>query len=215
MLGVAMGLASRGAIPFPSTFACFLERAADFIRERLAAYGYQNARLEPFAFGRGWTLDHLTVEMLEPRYLPLLGYADAWTPSTSGEIVGAPVFGPVRAPEDVAALGDRLRGAILMSQDILTNFVRKDRPNASEPSYVPNSAAYATSVGQRGTGPGRGGRGAAETPQQRQQRLGQALHDAGVAVVLKPSTGEHGTVFVTGRDNGANGTPSVTLSAEH
>ena len=32
MIGVAMGLASRGAIPFPSTFACFLERAADFIR---------------------------------------------------------------------------------------------------------------------------------------------------------------------------------------
>jgi transketolase len=27
-----MGLASRGAIPFPSTFACFLERGAEFIR---------------------------------------------------------------------------------------------------------------------------------------------------------------------------------------
>jgi transketolase len=27
-----MGLASQGAIPFPSTFACFLERASDFIR---------------------------------------------------------------------------------------------------------------------------------------------------------------------------------------
>ena len=32
MVGAAMGLASRGAIPFPSSFACFLERAADFIR---------------------------------------------------------------------------------------------------------------------------------------------------------------------------------------
>ena len=32
MVGVAMGLASRGAIPFPSTFACFLSRAYDFIR---------------------------------------------------------------------------------------------------------------------------------------------------------------------------------------
>jgi transketolase len=32
MIGVAMGLASRGAIPFPSTFAAFLTRAADFIR---------------------------------------------------------------------------------------------------------------------------------------------------------------------------------------
>ena len=32
MIGASMGLAARGAIPFPSTFACFLSRAADFIR---------------------------------------------------------------------------------------------------------------------------------------------------------------------------------------
>ena len=32
MIGAAMGLASRGAIPFPSTFAAFLTRAHDFIR---------------------------------------------------------------------------------------------------------------------------------------------------------------------------------------
>jgi transketolase len=32
MAGSAMGLAARGAIPFPSTFACFLTRAADFVR---------------------------------------------------------------------------------------------------------------------------------------------------------------------------------------
>ena len=32
MVGAAMGLASRGAIPFPSSFACFLTRASDFIR---------------------------------------------------------------------------------------------------------------------------------------------------------------------------------------
>ena len=32
MIGAAMGLAARGAIPFPSTFACFLTRAYDFIR---------------------------------------------------------------------------------------------------------------------------------------------------------------------------------------
>jgi transketolase len=32
MVGASMGLASRGAIPFPSSFACFLGRASDFIR---------------------------------------------------------------------------------------------------------------------------------------------------------------------------------------
>jgi transketolase len=32
LVGIAMGLAARGAIPFPSTFAAFLSRAYDFIR---------------------------------------------------------------------------------------------------------------------------------------------------------------------------------------
>ncbi|MDQ3349601.1 MAG: transketolase [Acidobacteriota bacterium] len=32
MVGAAMGFAARGAIPFPSTFACFLARASDFVR---------------------------------------------------------------------------------------------------------------------------------------------------------------------------------------
>jgi carboxypeptidase Q len=187
------------------------KRAAEWMRDRLASDGLANAHLEAWKFGRGWTLDQLTVEMIEPRYLPLIGYADAWSPSTAGEIVAAPVFAPVRTAEDVAAVKDRLKGAVFMSQPIQTTFVRKDRPNPTDPDYQPNSAAYATSVGQRGRGPGP----SAETPQQRAQRLTQALHDAGVGVVLKPSTGEHGTVFVTGRDNGAGAYPAITLSAEH
>jgi transketolase len=43
MVGMAMGLASRGAIPYPSTFACFLERASDFIR--LAGVSNSNIKL--------------------------------------------------------------------------------------------------------------------------------------------------------------------------
>ncbi len=47
-----------------------------------------NVHLEPWKFGRGWTLERLTVEMIEPRYLPLIGYADGWSAATAGEIVG-------------------------------------------------------------------------------------------------------------------------------
>src|SRR5262249_14740942 len=43
MVGAAMGLSARGAIPFASTFACFLYRAADFIR--MAAIGGNNIKL--------------------------------------------------------------------------------------------------------------------------------------------------------------------------
>src|SRR6185295_6129418 len=77
-----------------------------------------------------------------------------------------------------------------------------------DPNYEPMSAAYATSVGQRPTLAGQ------ETPQQRARRMADALKAAGAAVVLKPSIGEHGTVFVTGRDNGPGATPSITMSGE-
>jgi transketolase len=43
MMGASMGLAARGAIPFPSTFACFLSRAFDFIR--MAAISNLNVKL--------------------------------------------------------------------------------------------------------------------------------------------------------------------------
>lgn len=42
MIGAAMGLAARGAIPFASTFACFLTRAADFIR--MAGVSFSNVK---------------------------------------------------------------------------------------------------------------------------------------------------------------------------
>jgi transketolase len=43
MIGAAMGLAARGAIPFPSTFAAFLARAYDFIR--MAAISNVNIKM--------------------------------------------------------------------------------------------------------------------------------------------------------------------------
>jgi|SRR5579872_739062 len=43
IVGVAMGLASRGEVPFASTFACFLTRAYDFIR--MAAISDLNIKL--------------------------------------------------------------------------------------------------------------------------------------------------------------------------
>jgi hypothetical protein len=186
------------------------KRAAEWARDRLASYGLQNARLEPWKFGRGWTLEKLTIEMVEPRYLPLIGYADGWSASTSGEVVATPAFVGGKTPDELTQLAPQLKGAIVMTQPILTSFVRKDRPQPSEPDYVPMSAAYATSAG-RGRGPAPVG----ETPQQRTQRVTESLKAAGAAVILKPSIGEHGTVFVTGRDGGPGAVPSVTLSAEH
>src|SRR5688572_375815 len=58
--------------------------AAEWARARFAEWGLTQPRLEPFQFGRGWSLEKISVEMTAPRYMPLNAYAEAWTPSTAG-----------------------------------------------------------------------------------------------------------------------------------
>ena len=53
-------------------------------QERLKQWGLSNVHGEPFDFGRGWTLEKFSVEMIEPRYMPLSGYPRAWSASTIG-----------------------------------------------------------------------------------------------------------------------------------
>jgi hypothetical protein len=63
-------------------------RAAEWTRDRLASYGLQNAHLEAWQFGRGWSLEKLTVEMIEPRYLQnneeVRGIFDSWLEPLKG-----------------------------------------------------------------------------------------------------------------------------------
>ena len=202
-------------------------RAVEFLRERLISYGLSNVHLDEWTFGRGWTLERLTVEMIDPRARPLIGYADGGSPSTDGELVAAPVFIGGKTAAEVEAIRSQLKGAVVLTQPMMATFVRRDRPQPSDPNYVPNSAAYATSVGRAGQAApagrgqagqagqaGRAGRAGQAGPSEA-QRITALLRDAGAGVLVRPSVGEHGTVFVTGRDGGDSARPAITLSGEH
>ncbi len=177
------------------------DRAARWAMERFRAFGLTNAVLEPFAFGRGWTLQGLTVELLEPRYMPLIGYAEAWSPSTAGVLTGAPLYVGDSTAEQVDALADRLDGAIVLAARPQTEFLDVDRPQpaaeqlsvrtGNPPFPAPSIAAPRAEIFRR-----------------------LAAHGAGVA--LLPSSTEHGTVRVQGdRNTPSDATPSVVLAAEH
>ena len=103
------------------------KRAADYAREKLQAFGLANSSLEPWEFGRGWALDKLVVEIVEPRYMPLIAYAQGWSTSTPGEVLGAPIFVGDKSVADVTALKDKLSGAIVLTQPVIGAFVREDR----------------------------------------------------------------------------------------
>ncbi len=170
-------------------------RAAAWTEERLKAIGLVNVHSEPFEFGRGWTLERLSIEMIEPRYQPLIGYPRGWSPSTNGRIVAAPVYVPGATAGALKAHAGRLQGAILMPSPIQTYFIREDRPPASG-DLVTKGAPPRLSNAE-------------------QQALAAAIKAEGVAVTLEPNIGEHGTVFVTGRDPGPNGVTSIVLASEH
>src|SRR5215831_11749218 len=102
-------------------------RAANWARDRFREWGLANPHLEPYEFGRGWELEHISVEMTEPRYFPLVAYGEAWTPSTKGVVSGRVVYVGDKDASEVEAMAGQLRGAIVLTHLPVTEFVSGDR----------------------------------------------------------------------------------------
>jgi carboxypeptidase Q len=175
--------------------------AARWAVERLKAWGLENPRLEPFQFGRGWSLEKLNLEVTAPRYMPLIGYAEAWSPATAGVLTGPPVYIGDSTAADIERLGPRLRGAIVLMHRPQTDFLRNDRPEPSE-----------------GNGPVQTGNPPLPGPSSSTPtfEMLSRLRALGAGVALTPGAMEHGTVRVQGfRNTPRDAIPTVVLAAEH
>jgi hypothetical protein len=194
------------------------KRSAEWAAGEMRAWGLSNVAIEPFEFGRGWALERFSIEMLEPRYMALVGYPEAWSPSTQGEVTATVAFIAGTTAEDVEAMQAKgaLKGAALLNQPAVTNFIRADRVNPTADGQVEPPLATAQAGRTGGAGRGRGATGAAAGPTTA-QRIDAAMRGGGAAVWLRPSRGEHGTLFVqAGRGEVAGDTlPRVVLIGEH
>ena len=103
-------------------------QAARWARDRFAEWGLANPHLEPYEFGRGWQLERISVEMTAPRYLPLIAYADAWSPSMRGAVSGRAVYIGDKTAAEIQAMAAQLRGAIVLTHLPQTEWVDRDRP---------------------------------------------------------------------------------------
>jgi hypothetical protein len=171
-------------------------RSIEWTQEQLRSYGVSNVHTDPWEFGRGWQLERFSIEMVEPRYLPLIGFPRAWSPSTNGKIVASPVWLPGPTPESLTKAAGSLHGAIVMTSPVQEYFIRADRPPAS-----------GDLVSNRPSAP--------RLTREQQAAVAQGLKASGLGVTLEPNIGEHGTIFVTGRDVAENAVPAIVLAAEH
>ena len=89
--------------------------AAEWTKGRLAEWGLANAHLESWGpFGRGWSLDGFTANMIQPTFAPLIAYPKAWSGSTPKAIRGSPIYLDAANEKELDQFRGKLHRAIVL-----------------------------------------------------------------------------------------------------
>ncbi len=94
------------------------EEAANWAMKTMKSWGLANVREQRFPFGKGWSLEHFSAEMIEPRVSPLIAYPKAWTPGTAGPVEAEVVRADITNEGDFARYRGKLRGKIVLTQPV-------------------------------------------------------------------------------------------------
>ena len=211
--------------------------AGEWAVGQLKEWGMSNVHLEKWATtgGRGgaipsWEIKGYSGAMVEPTYMPIIGYPQAWTGGTNGPVTGEAVLAQIQTPDDLKKWTGKLKGKIVLTappSDLAfpTSPLARRYTDAELQEMVPDVIPGAAAGGRGGRG-GRGGQAgalAAMTPEERQaftEKQRTFFQDEGVLLTVTASArGESGTVFAS---NGASRTgdptknmPAVAITAEN
>ena len=176
-----------------------LKSAQGWAKQKLAAWGLQNAQLEAWGpFGRGWSLEGFSANLIKPNYAPLIGYPKAWSPSTSGVLRAQPVYFEAKSEADLEKYKGKLKGAIVLlsaPREVKPQFQPLSKRQSDE-ELLQLATADPPSPGGQG-----GGRNFRMTDEQRAAQALQSkkwlmLQSEGAGLVLEPGRGDGGTLFV-------------------
>src|SRR5688572_27730258 len=96
-----------------------MKRANEWTRDRLSAWGLQNAHLEPWGpFGRGWTLTSFSAQVTEPQVIPLIAYPKAWSPGTNGQLTAEVIYVDAKDEAELQKYKGKLKGAIVLTSPV-------------------------------------------------------------------------------------------------
>ena len=172
-----------------------LKRAEEYARDKLREWGLENAHLEAWGpFGRGWSLESFTANVLSPRFSPLIAYPKAWSPGTNGMVRSEVVLLDAKTVADLDQYKGKLRGKI-----VLFSPARQIDPLFDPPAHRRTDEELLRLANARALSEPRPFQ---FTPEQRlaeelNYRKWQLIQDEGAAVVMQPSYRDAGTVYVT------------------
>jgi hypothetical protein len=88
------------------------KQAAEWARRQLESWGLQDAHLEAFPFGRGWSFARSSAHVVAPMTFPLVAIPKAWTAGTDGTVRGKVVRVKVETEADVEKWKGKLAGVV-------------------------------------------------------------------------------------------------------
>ena len=202
------------------------ERAAQaWARDKMTAFGLQNAQLEPWGnFGKGWSLEKFSVEMIEPTYDRLTAYPLAWSPSLSNAVSGKPVLVEVRSPADFDKYRGKLKGAIVMNGRFAFNTAESRFESNAAKRFTDEELSKATQATDPTSASvfGEGTisywdeeKGWLEGLERRKEII-RFFSQEGVAALIEPSRRSHGVLGAQGfyETEGGNNLPAFVVARE-
>ena len=175
-----------------------MKRANEWTREKLTEWGLQNAHLEAWGpFGRGWSLERFSAQVVSPQNIPLIAFPKAWSPGFRGTVTGEVIYLDAKSEADLEKYKGKIRGAIVFLmpiRDVPARFTSQGARFSDEELDKISKAETRTRVGTPGARP----------PISAEMRAAQAFTgkklnfclDEGALVVAEPARGDGGTIFV-------------------
>jgi hypothetical protein len=88
-----------------------MKHANEWTREKMESWGMANAHLEAWGpFGRGWSLERFSAQVIEPQNIPLKAFPSAWSPGLYHPVEGEVVF--LDATNTACRASNRSRGVM-------------------------------------------------------------------------------------------------------
>ena len=91
-----------------------MREATLWTQQRLKDWGLSDVHLEAFEFGRGWSHDQASIDMLSPRKTSLHGIPLAWTPGTTGVVEAEVIYLDAVTEAELQKYKGKLQGKVVM-----------------------------------------------------------------------------------------------------
>ena len=190
-----------------------LARANAWTRDTLTGWGLKNAQLEAWGpFGRGWSLQRFSAQVIEPQSISLIATPKAWTPGFADPITAEVMLLEAKTEADLEKYRGQLKGKILLASPVREVRARFEPPatrvaesnllrmaNAGPDDVRPNFGgrpATTNSVVTTNVARATGSRSNTPPFLLSSRALSLALQEEAALVVTSSSEGDGGTIFV-------------------